>query len=306
MSAIDRHAVGDLQALVVIHDTLSITEAARRLDLSQSTVSYIVKNLRQSFADPLFIRIGNRLEPTPRCLDIVAGLRPALMTLDVLASGQPFRPADATGEIVISCNYHERRATMPAALREIRAQAPHLKIDLHEAAVDGRRQLIENLVDIVLGPVAMLGEIFYRTHLFDDRYVCVMDPANPFAIGELTLERYEKARHLMVTHNRRWQAIFQPLLRAQGVHIQPSLSVPSHDSIELLLPGSDLVASIPERLAQEFAGPFVVKPFPIDVPIKIDMFWTERTHHSGAHAWVRGIIARTARQEFATARSDPL
>ncbi|WP_217434086.1 LysR family transcriptional regulator [Leisingera sp. ANG59] len=286
--------VNALRTLVAIYDRRSFTEAAKLTGVNQSTTSYVVKALRDTFGDALFIRSGHKVVPTERCRELVDGLRPILYGLDGLAARAPFDPSNTSGDIVISCNYHERRAILPDTIRSLLAAAPNLRIQLHEAAVDGKRQLIENTVDIVLGPVSILGDIFYRRHLFTDRYVCVVDRAHPLATVPMTLARFAEARHLAVTHNGQWEAMFYPILRNQGIDIRPVVSVPSHDNISDMLRGTQLLSSIPQRLAGAFSDEFTILPFPIDVPIAIDMYWTERTHHSGPHQWVRQILGQNA------------
>lgn len=288
--AVEKLDIAALRTLLAIHDDRSFTRAAERMGVNQSTVSYIVKALRAGFGDPLFVRSGNAIEPTDRCTDIVHHLRPMLDRIADLATRTPFDPAGATGSVTISCNYHERRSIMPTALTRLRRQAPGLTVHLHDATVDGRRQLIENRADIVLGPVDMTGDLFYRRHLFTDRYACAMDQAHPLARETMTLERFCAAPYLAVTHNGSWEARFVPLLRAQGIAFQPAVTVPNHDNIAALLVGTDLIAPVPERLGQSFGPQIVLRPFPLEVLLQINMFWTERTHHSGLHQWVRQVL----------------
>jgi DNA-binding transcriptional LysR family regulator len=288
--------VDAMRMLVTIHDRGSFTLAAEQLGVNQSTASYTIRLIRAALGDPLFLRSGNRVVPTERCAELVEGLRSILDRLDRLATQRPFDPAHATGEIVISCNLHERRTLIPQALRRIRSAAPGLTVHLFESAVDGRQQLIENRADILLGPVAIVGDIFYRRHLFTDRYVCVMDPGNPLAAATMTLDTFARADHLWITHNGRWQALFLQRLAELGLQIHPRVTSPSHDNITELIADTSLVATIPARLAGALSPDMVQKPFPLDVEIVIDMYWTARTHASGVHQWVRAVLADAADQ----------
>lgn len=292
--AVDKLDLAALRTLLAIHDAGSFTRAAERMGVNQSTVSYTMKALRAGFGDPLFVRSGNAVAPTRRCQDIVQHLRPMLDRIADLATRSAFDPAAARGEVTISCNYHERRSIMPAALRRLRRQAPGLTVHLHDATVDGRRQLVEGRADIVLGPVEITGDLFYRRHLFTDRYACAMDRGHPLMQGAMTLDRFCAAPHLAVTHNGSWEARFVPMLRAQGIAFQPVVTVPNHDNIAALLAGTDLVAPVPERLGQSFGPQIALRPFPFEVPLQINMFWTERTHHSGLHQWVRQVLGDAA------------
>lgn len=296
--------VGALRTLLTIYDCKSFSETARRMGVTQSTTSYTVSTLRESFADPLFVRVGNMVEPTERCRKIASELRPVLTALDGLAASSPFDPAEADSDIAISCNFHERLWLLPDALRAIRAAAPHLRIHLYEAAVHGKRQLIENKADIVVAATVIIGDIFYQRALFTDRYVCVMDRDNPLAKSKLTLEKFKEADHLAITHNGEWEALFYPLLRAKGINLRPCINIPSHDNIEHVLAGSNLIGSIPERLAVELSDQFVLRPFPIETSIQVNMYWTEKTHHSGLHKWVRQILTDTTHRLWRTYKTE--
>ncbi|SEG88224.1 LysR family transcriptional regulator [Marinobacterium lutimaris] len=294
MKKLEKLDINMFRTLVTIYERGSFTEAAHLIGINQSTASYTMKILRDSFEDPLFVRTGNKIEPTDRCHEIVEEVRDILTTLDRLASKKDFEPKEAQGRVVISCNYHERRALIPEAVRRIRREAPHIKIDLHEAAVDGKRQLLENTVDILLGPVAIIGDVFYRRNLFTDQYICLMDVDNYLADQPLSLEQFCNAKHIAVTHNGHWEALFYSVLRLQGINLAPDLSIPSHDNLGQMIRGSDLVATIPGRLANVLGDGLVTKPFPLEVPIAIDMYWTERTHFSGLHKWIRQILAEVS------------
>lgn len=291
---IGRLDVDAMRLLVAIHDRGSFTRAAELLGVNQSTASYTVAHLRRVLDDALFIRAGNRVEPTPRCAEVVAELRAILDRLDRLAAARPFDPATARGEVVVSSNLHERLVLLPQVLRRIRAAAPGLRVHLFDAGTGGRAQLMENRADILLGPVEIQGDIFYRRHLFTDRYVCVMDPAHPLARGVLDLAAYACADHLWITHNGRWQAPFVPRLAAEGLEVRPCVTTPSHDNLEGMIGGTALVATIPESLARHAAPGMALRPFPLDVRIGIDMYWTARTHGSGVHQWLRQLLAEAA------------
>lgn len=183
-------------------------------------------------------------------------------------------------------------------MHALQAAAPHvaLALVLLESAINGKQQLKENIADIVLGPVKILGEGYFRRHMFSDPYACIMDRSNPLSEGELTLERYGRAEHVTVTHNGQWRALYLETLRLNGIELKPRLVIPSHDSLELMIEGTSLVATIPQRLANVYVGRLAVRPFPIRIPIDIDMYWTERTHRSGLHRWARQLLVDVARQ----------
>lgn len=290
--------LGALQALVVVQDCASFSEASQRLGVNQSTVSYAIKRLRRAFNDPLFVRQGNSIVSTHKCEQLAHEARGMIEQMSALSSPLGFDPRTAEGSVTISCNHHERMFLIPDFVRRAQKEAPNTTVHIFESAVDGKQQLKQNACDIVLGPVAILGDIYYRRGIFTDYYACVMDPSHPLAEGELTLERYRTARHVAVTHNGRWEALYFAALRARDMLVTPDVTVSSHDILERLIPGSELVATIPFRLARRLSDRLALRRFPLEVFIQVDMYWTERTHHSGLHRWARQLLAEVAQKNL--------
>ncbi|MFD2055791.1 LysR family transcriptional regulator [Mesorhizobium calcicola] len=287
--------LGALQTLIAVQDCGSFSEASMRLGVNQSTISYTIKRLRGAFNDPLFVRQGNAVLATEKCSQLAQEARRIIEQMGAISSPLGFDPATAEGNVTISCNHHERMFLIPDLVRRAQREAPNARIHIFESAVDGRQHLKQNTSDIVLGPVSIFGEAFYRRKMFTDFYACVMDPGHPLAQGDVSLERYRTMQHVAVTHNGRWEALYFAALRAMDIAITPAVTVSSHDILERLIPGSDLVATIPYRLAGRLSERLALRRFPVDVSIQVDMYWTERTHHSGLHRWVRQILADVAR-----------
>lgn len=284
-----------LHMLVTVSDCGSFSAASAMLDVSQSTVSYTIDRLRRAFGDPLFVRQGNRVAETEKCRDLVSQAREIVNRMHAIAAPSDFDPSTAEGSVTLSCNHHERFLLVPPYLAALRPVAPRVVLNLLESAVNGKRQLKDNSADIVLGPVRILGEGYFRRHIVSDHYSCVMDRANPLAEGELTLDRYQTAAHVTVTYNGQWHALYFEALRLRDITLKPQLTLPGHDSLDLMIAGTDLVATIPNRMASAYRDRLAVRPFPIHIPIEIDMYWTERTHRSGLHRWARQLLADIAR-----------
>jgi DNA-binding transcriptional LysR family regulator len=241
---------------------------------------------------------------TEKCRELVSQAREIVNRMLAIAVPVEFDPATAEGMVTLSCNHHERFLLVPGFLKAMRRAAPNVQLNILESAVNGKQQLKENIADIVLGPVRILGDGYFRRRLFTDHYSCVMDAQNLLAEGTLTLDRYRNAAHVAVTHNGQWQALYFEALRARDISLKPQLTLPSHDSLEFMLAGTDLVATIPNRLAGAYPDALAVRSFPILISIEIDMYWTERTHRSGVHRWSRQLLADVARATLADQIAD--
>ncbi|WP_076858435.1 LysR family transcriptional regulator [Bradyrhizobium mercantei] len=298
-SPLDPIDVRALRILVVVYDLESFSAAADRLEVNQSTISYTIERLRKAFQDPLFVRQGNGVTPTQRCDGLVQWARGMIAEFEGLASPVEFEPTIAAGSVTISCNHHERQTMMPRFMAQLRAAAPKVKLVLLEAAGHGEAQLRQNLCDIVIGPIGIVGEDHFRRHILTDEYVCVMDPSNPLTRRRMSLSAYCKAEHVFVTYNGEWRPLYIEALKAKGVELQPAVTLPTHDCLERIIPGSTLIASIPHQLARTFRGGLRVQPLPFKVPISIDMYWSARTARSGLHKWARNLLAEVARASAA-------
>ena len=302
INSLDPVDIGALRTLVLVYDLRSFSAAAERLNVNQSTISYTVERLRGAFQDPLFVRQGNGVTATERCAALVDWARETIGQIEGLASPAKFDPAVAKGTVTISCNHHERQTLIPQFSARLRATAPHARLVLLDAAGHGNVHLKQNQCDIVLGPVGIVGENFYRRHILTDHYMCVMDPANPLARGRITLSAYCKAEHVFVTHNGEWQPLYIDVLKAKGIVLEPAVTLPSHDSLERIIPGTSLIAAIPRHLARATQGGLHIAPLPFHVPISIDMYWSARTAKSGLHKWARGLLAEVAKESAIAAK----
>lgn len=298
-TALDSIDFGALRTLVLVYDLRSFSAAAERLDVNQSTISYTVERLRGAFHDPLFVRQGNGVSATERCGAVVEWARGTLGEIEGLASPREFDPAIAKGTVTISCNHHERQTLFPQFSTRFRTAAPHARLALLDAAGHGNAHLKQNECDIVIGPVGIVGDSFYRRHILTDHYVCVMDRANPLARGRVTLSAYCKAEHVFVTHNGEWQPLYIDVLKAKGIVLEPAITLPSHDCLERIIPGTHLIAAIPHHLARAMRGGLHIAPLPFRVPISIDMYWSARTAKSGLHKWARSLLAEVAKASAA-------
>ena len=163
LAHIDLHT---LQALVMVQDCQSFSQASQRLGVNQSTISYAINRLRKAFNDPIFVRQGNSIVATDKCSQLAQGARRIIEQMQALSTPSGFDPATADGSITVSCNHHERMFLIPNFVREAQRQAPNVKVNIYESAVSGKQQLKENICDIVVGPVAIFGDIYYRRNLF--------------------------------------------------------------------------------------------------------------------------------------------
>jgi len=283
-----------LRTLKLVHDLCSFSDAAERLGQNQSTVSYVIRRLREAFDDPLFVRQGRSIAPTPRCVEIVAGIERLLDQLAEIIEPSEFDPSAASVEITISCNHYERAVILPRVIRRLRGEASGIRLKVIHAKMEGHDQLRMGECDLLLSPVASDSDGLFRRLLIEDSYVCVMDPSNPLASGPITEEAFASANHVFISYEGMWRPTYREVVESRGIGARMVLDLPSTGEVGRLIAGTDLVATVTNLLAQSYGQGLVIRPGPFDSRVKVYQYWTTRTHRSRVHRWLRDLIAAEA------------
>jgi DNA-binding transcriptional LysR family regulator len=176
-----------------------------------------------------------------------------------------------------------------------------------EALLSSERAAGER-VDIVLGPAPAVphsGALVERA-LFDERFVCVVRKGHPALGKRWTPERFAALQHAFVAPGGNPGGVVDTALAKLGLTRRVGLAVPNFLAAPFAIAQSDLVATLPERIALLFSRSLpleIVEP-PVAVPgFRMFMYWHERAHHDPAHAWLRAQIANAAAALAPTARA---
>jgi len=283
-----------LRTLRLVYDHGSFSAAAEALGVNQSAVSYTIDRLRRVFADPLFVRQGAQMVATERCGEIVAQAVELLGGFEQLTARSDFNPVDTAHRFSLACNYYERQVILPDVVRRLRREAPGARLEVINSAARGKEQLVRSQAEMLLGPIRPELQGFFSRKLMSDDYVCVVDARRDFVGDGLNLERYIAAKHVVVNYGGGFQSQYLLNLEAQGLEIDQVVSVPSPASLQFMLPGSDLVATVPRKIAQGFRETVAIIDCPLKATIDLHLVWTARTHHSVKHRWLRDLIADVA------------
>lgn len=283
-----------LRTLSLVHTHGSFSRAAETLGVTQPTVSYTISRLRQTFGDPLFVRQGAGIVPTERCSDIVEQADDLLDRFEALVAPREFDPAHATADITISCNYYERVVILPSVLRALRRDAPGIRMKIIPSTAQGKHQLIRSESDMLIGPIQVQDASAYRRSLMRETYACVMDPANPLGAATMTRDAYLAAPQIVINYGINYRSRFLVALDAEGQRLNNVMEIPSPANLPDLIRGTDMIATVPRRIAALFGGELRSVPCPVPTEFPIDLYWTARTHASGPHIWLREQIATAA------------
>lgn len=286
----------DLNLLVALDVLLAegnIARAAKRLRLSPSAMSRTLARLRATTGDPLLVRAGRGLVPSPRALELRAQTGPlveqALRMLSPAVSA--VRPdVRRTFTIRTSDGFVENFGA--ALLAAIAAEAPGITIHFVQKVTRDGTLLRDGTVDFETGVVgADLSPEIRTVALFRDRLVGVVRPNHPLARGRITTPRYLAARHILVSRGEKENGPVDADLAALGLERRIGTILTGFAAALTLTRSTDLVATVPERHTavlraglHTFALPFRTRP------LTVSLLWHPRMDADPAHRWLREKI----------------
>src|SRR5688572_26969536 len=290
--------------LVVVFDAIyrarNLTGAGRGLGLSQPAMSHALARLRSIVNDPLFVRLPRGLHPTP----LADEMAPALMDgLAVIRSGlerKTFDPGTATRLFQIAMGDIAEVVHLPHLVRELGASAPHVRLQTTQIPGPRLRDALgEGEVDVGTGDYR-LGAGCREALLYEAEYACVLRADHPAIRSRLTLSHFRKAGHILVKPKGASQhaEVIERALSSRAVGARIAVQVSHFHGVAALVTTSDLIATIPGRLAESLKQLANVKvlPPPIALPkIKVWMYWHERFHRDPGNAWLRSVYLKLFR-----------
>lgn len=292
-------AVPDLNMLVTLDMLLaegSVAGAARRLRLSPSAMSRALSRLRQATGDPLLVRAGRGLVPTPRALalreevrqlvqDAAAVLRPeAALDLTRLARTFTLRTSDGFVE-----------SFGAGLIAIIAAEAPGVRLNFVQKPDKDSAPLRDGRVDLETGVIEQsLGPEVRTQVLFRDRLVCVVRDGHAFRDGEVTARRYAEAQHVVVSRSGLESgSVDLPFLPAKLERDIRTL-VSGFSSALSLVRASNLVATVPDRHTAGLRHGMLSFPVPMPtLAFSVSMLWHPRMDADPAHRWLRATVRRS-------------
>ncbi|MFT3768958.1 MAG: LysR family transcriptional regulator [Minicystis sp.] len=298
-------ATVDLNLLVAAEVLLTernLARAASRLKVTRSAASHTLSRLRDLFGDPLLVRDGNTMAPTPRAEEILPALRDALGRCeDVLAGPAAFDPRRAARRFVLLLSDYAAELISGPLLEALSRDAPHVDLEVYPARRDFARALADD-VDLALSPAAEDLPGIVTSRAFSDEFVCVLRKGHPDAAA-LTLPRFVALPHLLVAPRNLRPSQVDTALGERGLARRVAVTLPFFATAPSVLARTDLVLTAPARMARRLAErhPLVIVPAPLRLPgFTFRTCWHTRAQHDPAHAWLRARLARVCRALDAT------
>lgn len=299
----------DLNLLVTLDVLLaegSVARAARRLRLSPSAMSRALARLREATGDPLLVRAGRSLVPTPRAHELRE--RVSLLVQDAEAVLRPteklnLKQLDRTFTLRTSEGFVENFGA--PLIARIREEAPRVRLCFLQKPDKDSTALRSGIVDLETGVVEKTTAPELRVQaLFVDHYVGVVRTGHPLSKGKMTAARYAGGKHISVSRQGLEKGPFDEVLETSGLQREVVVTVGGFSTALGLARASDLIASVPERHTGNLRAGMHTFPLPFSLPtFTVSMLWHPRLDADPAHRWLRGCVRDACVESFADSSS---
>jgi DNA-binding transcriptional LysR family regulator len=291
--------------LLVAFDALmeerSVTQAAKRVGLSQPAMSNALRRLRDMLEDEVLVREGHGMRPTPRALELERPIRLALRGIhDALEPAEEFDPAKSDRVFWLGGRDYIEAVLMPTLMRRLMLVAPG--VDVRVRPSPGLRaplrELEEGQFDLAVSYFPGLdSEYREQQTLFHEGFRVIARMDHPAIDDDLTLELFAELPHLLLAPQGGEVSPTDAALAARGLSRRVALTVANFMAAPQVVAETDLISVLPTRIAMGLARWLPIRLFhpPLELGgADISMLWNERTSDDPSLRWLRGEIARVA------------
>ncbi|WP_454866998.1 LysR family transcriptional regulator [Pseudomonas lini] len=294
MTVIDLNLV---RVFVTIFETGSVSGAAERLHVTQPSVSYALSRLRTLLNEPLFTRSRDGMQPTFLATQLYAKFRYSLSEIErAIAQTSHFDPRVSTRGFRLALSDLGEVFFLPYILKALQAQAPETELEIIQIDIDKLGEwLSTGKIDAAIcnrsdSPLNANCDL-----IFSERYVCLVCQDHPRIGSTMTMEQYLEENHVVVSavtgHH-----VVEDRLRESGFERKVRLRVPHFSVLPEVVSSSDLLVTLPSRVATMFASRSHTRvvELPFSVPsIEVSLQWNDHDSDILAQRWFCGLLKDT-------------
>lgn len=300
-----------LPTLSALLEERNVTRAAERLSLGQPAVSAALARLRRHYDDPLLVREGRVYRLSSLAEALVEPVREAMTAVErCVAAPRGFDPASDARSFTVAASDYFSTVFLRPLLARLAHEAPGVRLQLVPIRGGLGEALRRGSVDLALLPTELATTMLdlERQMLYRERFVLVADRDHPALIGRVELDAstpgtpidlglFQRLPFVMFAGELPF--VVERKLHEQGIELRVDVTTEAFVAAPLLLPGTELVSFVPERLARLVAGPahLALYASPVDIGDIVEaMYWSPRRTDEAAHRWLRTRITAEAQR----------
>lgn len=295
----------DLNLLVALDALLlerSITLAAQRVHLTPSAMSSALARCRDHFGDALLVQVGRRMEPTARALALHAGVRELLIRAQVLLQTEPvFDPARARRRFSLLLSDYNNALLAPELVRLAEREAPEVTFEFlpQQPGQPPQLMLERSETDLLLIADSLCSGDHPKEVILDDHFVYIACTTHPTIQGTLSLEQFQAAGHVIMSHGPALQSVESSALQRLGIERRAAVQTFDFLSIPAMVQGTQRIATVHHRVVQvamrraAMTLQQLTPPMPIP-PVRIAMQWHAHRDGDPGLVWLRAMVRQAA------------
>lgn len=287
MNGISRLDLKQLRVLKALLQERNLSRVADTMGLTQQAISEQLRKLRDIFDDPLFVRQGNSMVPTPTAEKLGGKIGGILAQVESLLQPEVFDPASYRGTFSISATDYAIQAVLPSLLEVVRKAAPSLKLIVRDFETDNLNQLMAaGEIDLALTFPEFIPDNLRSKRLFEEQHICVAGKKSPWKNQRLTLAQLAELPQLIISPSRaNLRGSHDEWFAGRGLKRNIVMSVPSFAVAPDIIAATNTLAFYPSRLLPNRK----VVALDLDtLPPKFEVIaaWHNRCNSSPLHRWV--------------------
>ncbi|WP_044874262.1 LysR family transcriptional regulator [Pseudomonas sp. LFM046] len=286
--------------LLLVFDALmqeqNLSRAATRLHMSQPAVSNALARLRSQLGEPLFKRTARGMLPTAHAQVLYGPVRQALKLLQLGLGAQEVFDPEAEHCFRLSMNDYAQAMLLPALLEQLRREAPRVALEVQD---DEAQSLMTRLatgeLDLAIDYLYFDNPDLCYQPLMEEELVVIGRAEHPAFAGGLTLEGYLGSQHVLILPRAGRGSPLEIVLGSAKIKRQAGLQVPHYLTIPPIVARSDLLGTVPRRLAKHFAALYALEVAPLPVatpPVQVSLIWHRQQELAPGLRWLREQLAQ--------------
>ena len=273
----------------------SVTVAGERIGLTQPAISNALARLRQLFDDPLFVRTPRGMRPTPFAQQLAQPVREALRLIQgALQQHAGFDPRSSGNTFRLFMSDIGEMVFLPGLLERVKRDAPGVKIEVVRIPIKDIHAALEaGEIDLAIGFLPGLTTGMRQQPLFREHYVCMLRADHPVIGAKISVKQFREAAHVLVSYAGTGHQVIEETFIAEGLSARIAARVPHFLVVPMILARTDLIVTVPSRVAAVFArlGNFKVLKLPLSMPsFEVRLHWHQRFHQDPANRWLREVM----------------
>lgn len=288
-----------LVAFEALYQERNVSKAAARIGLAQPSLSNALSRLRHVFKDELFLRSPQGMIPTARAEELAPLVLEALgLVRGLLAGNAAFDPRTVKQSIVIAAADYFELTILPSLLRYLAEHAPGIR--LHTKFLEKEfiaEQIDRREVDFAFGVMPGLPARVLSMPVVEESFVCLLRDGHPLRQERLSLERFLSTPHVLFSLRADARGIVDEELAKMGLQREVGLSVSNFISLAFIVKESDMIATVPRRVAEALAAylPIHMMPPPLAIPpFHLNLMWSKAMENDPLNRWLRDVIKQIA------------